>query len=61
MNELHESFKQTASYWHYRDDIYLLDDTQADTRHALFPIVAGHEVMTDKIVFLIMSGLKILD
>lgn len=53
MNELHESFKQTASYWHYRDDIYLLDDTQEDTRHALFPIVAGREVMTDKIVFLI--------
>lgn len=36
----------------YGDDIYLLEENQALSAQQLFPMVAGREIKTDKIVFL---------
>lgn len=50
MNNIHEQFVQSVALRHYDDDIYLIDEGQPmDT---LMPLVAGREIMTDKIVFL---------
>ncbi|MBR1991137.1 MAG: helix-turn-helix transcriptional regulator [Bacteroidales bacterium] len=49
MNNIHEQFVQSVALRHYDDDIYLIDEGQPmDT---LMPLVAGREIMTDKIVF----------
>ena len=50
MNNIHEQFVRSVALRHYDDDIYLIDEGQPmDT---LMPLVAGREIMTDKIVFL---------
>ncbi|MCR4811332.1 MAG: AraC family transcriptional regulator [Bacteroidales bacterium] len=41
---------------HYGDDIYLLEENQAETARKIFPFVAGREIMVDKIVLLLCRG-----
>lgn len=40
----------------YGDDIYLLREKQAKSAQQFFPLVAGREIKTDKIVFLMCRG-----
>lgn len=50
MENIHEQFEKSVALCHYGDDIYLIDEEQPLDN--LMPLVAGHEIMTDKIVFL---------
>lgn len=50
MENIHEQFEKSVALCHYGDDIYLIDEEQPLVN--LMPLVAGYEIMTDKIVFL---------
>lgn len=54
MENIHEQFESAVALCHYGDDIYLLDD--AAPLAAVMPLVAGREIMTDKIVCLLCRG-----
>ncbi|MBR6330215.1 MAG: hypothetical protein IKR79_01025, partial [Bacteroidales bacterium] len=54
MENIHEQFESAVALCHYGDDIYLVDD--AAPLGAVMPLVAGREIMTDKIVCLLCRG-----
>jgi len=54
MNNLHEQFEHRMTMCHYGDDIYLLDEGLS--MDSVMPLVAGREIMTDKIVCLLCQS-----
>ena len=54
MENIQEQFESAVALCHYGDDIYLVDD--AAPLGTVMPLVAGREIMTDKIVCLLCRG-----
>lgn len=43
----------SSSCLHYGDDIFLLEENRSENTHELFQLVAGREILVDKVVFLL--------
>lgn len=54
MNNLQEQFEHRMTMCYYGDDIYLLDEGLS--MDSVMPLVAGREIMTDKIVCLLCQS-----